>query len=202
MAHEQFWERLANADPRDTARRARCEYLSEDKAFRISLLESPYLVDLAARAVWTVADDCDRAPAGFLEQLCMLAYLDRASDIPLAQTLVSAEKLEPGGFFFRGSHKLPIDKLEAAFGENPQLLHSVGRLFDARRCDFGDAAIELAALPRIPLTFVIWAADEEFPARASVLFDKSASQQMLLDALYALANLAIDKVVGAVDMVT
>ena len=55
--------------------------------------------------------------------------------------------------------------------------------------------MELLVLPRIPLTFVIWAADEEFPARASILFDETTGSHLLLDALLAAVNLAVDALV-------
>ncbi|UCC23715.1 MAG: DUF3786 domain-containing protein, partial [Planctomycetota bacterium] len=41
--------------------------------------------------------------------------------------------------------------------------------------------------------------DDEFPARASILFDQTAASQLLLDALWAAANLAIKKVIEAAE---
>jgi hypothetical protein len=105
------------------------------------------------------------------------------------------EKLDPGGFFFRGSHRLPVEKLEDVFGTAPARLKEVGENLGAQTCGFGDASIQLCALPRIPITVIIWAADEEFSARASILLDRTATKHMPLDALYALAKLTISKVV-------
>ena len=41
------------------------------------------------------------------------------------------------------------------------------------------------------MTFVIWGADDQFDARAYILFDETASQQMPLDALMVAVNLAV-----------
>jgi hypothetical protein len=38
-------------------------------------------------------------------------------------------------------------------------------------------------LPRIQLAAILWPGDEEFPARASVLFDGAASHYMTIDGL-------------------
>jgi hypothetical protein len=52
--------------------------------------------------------------------------------------------------------------------------------------------------PRVPLTIVIWRRDEEFAARASILFDQTAAAQLPLDALLAAVNLTVDALVNAV----
>jgi hypothetical protein len=190
--HEQFWEQLAGLGRAETARRAGCGYLPESDAWSISLLNREYRVDPINRTIQAVGPDSGARPAGYLEQLCILAYLVNARDLPLAGRLISVEKLDPGGFFFRGSHKLQVEKLTAVFGPDPQLLHQAGRQFDAESRPFGDAAIELCVLPRIPLTLIVWAADEEFPARTSILFDQTATAQLPLDALFAAATLTIN----------
>jgi len=199
--HEQYWEQLAGLDREQTAGRAKCRYLAERDSFAVFLLNNEYLVDPAGKTVRAISAAPDAKPAGFLEQLCILAYLVNIRDLPLAGKLVSVEKLDPGGFFFRGSHRLPVEKLENAFGPHPRLLHNAGQALNATERAFGDAAIELLVLPRIPLTLIIWGADAEFPARASILFDQSASSQLPLDVLFAAGMLAINAVVSAAETI-
>jgi hypothetical protein len=195
--HEQFWEQLVGLDREETARRAGCRYLSESDSWAISLLNSEYRVDPVRRTIQAAGTDSGARPAGYLEQLCILAYLVSARDLPLAGKLISVEKLDPGGFFFRGSHRLPVEKLTNVFGPDPQLLHRIGGHFNAIARPFGDAALELCVLPRIPLTLIVWGADQEFPARTSILFDRSAPSQLPLDALFAAATLMVDTIVSA-----
>jgi hypothetical protein len=199
--HEQFWERLNGLAREETAKRAKCQYLAESDSFVIPLLSTGYLVDPVHRTIWAVAA-CENRSAGYLQQLCILAYLVDAKDVPPANRLVSVGKLDPGGFFFRGSHRLPVEKLASVFGPNPRLLHKVGRALDAIPRTFGDAAIELCVLPRIPVTLVIWAADEEFPARVSIFFDHSATAQLPLDVLFAVAALTIEGILSTVRTIT
>ena len=134
-------------------------------------------------------------PAEFLEQLCILAYLINAQDLPFADKLVGAETLPGGQFFFRGLHSLPTKKLEQTFGNHPEVLRHISEQFGAEICEFGDASIRLYALPRLPLTIVIWRRCEEFDARASILFDQTAASQLPLDALLAAANLTVEALV-------
>ncbi len=195
--HEQLWEQLAGLDRTETARRARCRYLAERDSFAVFLLNCEYLVDVACRTIHGIAEPADARPAGYLEQLSILGYLVNAKDLPPAGKLVSVDRLDRGGFFFRGSHRLPVEKLTDVFGADPQLLHTAGRGLHAIPQAFGDASIELSVLSRISLVIIIWAADDEFEARASILFDQGASEQLPLDILFAVAILTINAIVSA-----
>ena len=196
--HEELWLQLEGLDRQKTAQRAECQYQCDRDRFSITLLNRQYMVDLGERQICSVTSHGVSTPAEFLEQLCILAYLINSKELPLANRLVKAESLPGGEFFFRGPHALPIKELAEVFGANPDLLHQAGTQFGAKKCDFGDASIELSVLPRIPLTFVVWGSDEEFEARASILFDQTASEHLLLDALLAAVNLAVDIAISSV----
>jgi len=173
VLHEELWQQLVGLDRQQTSQRAKCQYLTDPERYVITLLNAEYVVNLSDRQIFPSQPGSQ--PAEFLEQLCLLAYLINAKDMPLADKLVTAESLPGGQFFFRGPHMLPTQRLEETFGDKPELL--------------------LLVLPRIPLTFVIWAADEEFGARASILFDETAGSHLLLDALLGAVNLAVDALV-------
>ncbi len=197
--HKELWQQLIRLDRQKTSQRAKCQYQCDRDSFSITLLNCQYVVDLAERQICSVACGSVLTPAGFIEQLCILAYLIGSKELPLAKRLIKAESLPGGEFFFRGPHVLPIRKLAESFGANPGLLCEAGMSFGAKKCNFGDASIELSVLPRIPLTFVVWGSDSEFKARGSILFDQSASEQLPLDALQATVNLALDALINSID---
>jgi hypothetical protein len=197
MAHEGLWEQLEKLDGTDTARRANCQYLSNPDRYIVVMLNTEYEIHLLNRQIFSVQPEMPKKPAEFLEQLCLLAYLINASDLPLANKLVKAETFPGGQFFFRGQHSLPTVKLEKVFSDCPEALYDNLPQLDAKRCEYGDASIELKMLPRIPVTIVIWKGDEEFPARASILFDKTAADQLPLDALLTIVNLTVKSLTNA-----
>ena len=197
MAHEGLWEQLNKLDGQETAKRAKCQYHSNPQRYVITLLNAEYVVNLSDKQIFSIQQGSPPAPAEFLEQLCLLAYLINAQDLPLADRLVGPENLPSGQFFFRGLHSLPTERLEETFGKSPERLYEVSEQFDAKRCEFGDASIELYVLPRIPLTIVIWRRNEEFDARASILFDQTAGTHLPLDALGTVVNLTVDALVKA-----
>ena len=199
MSNEGLWEQLQKLDCVKTAQRAKCEYLSDKECYIIKLFNTDYKVDLFDKKIYSCHKDSPEEPATFIEELCLLAYLINAKEIPLANKLVKGETLPGGQFFFRGVHKLPIEKLETAFGEDPQILLDVSEQFNAEKCEYGDASISLYILPRLPLTIVIWRGDEEFEARASILFDQTAGSHLPLDALLASVNLVVDGLINASD---
>jgi hypothetical protein len=218
MAHEGLWEQLDKLDGTKTAQRAKCQYLSSPERYIVTLLNAEYVVNPSDRNIFSVQSGSPQSavpgtpyeghrrkaspsgltvePAEFLEQLCILAYLINAQDLPLADKLVGAKTLPGGQFFFRGLHSLPTEKLKNVFGNCPEVLHRVSAQFDAERCEFGDASIRLYVLPRLPLTIVIWRRCEEFDARASILFDQTAASQLPLDALLAAGNLTVGALVS------
>jgi hypothetical protein len=192
MAHEGLWEQLEKLDGTETARRAKCKYLRNSNQYIIVMLNTEYIINLSNRQIYSVHPEIPKKRTEFLEQLCLLAYLINAKDIPLASKLVKAETFPGGQFFFRGQHSLPTVKLEKNFGNNPEILYDISEQFDAKKSEYGDASIELYMLPRIPLTIVVWRGDEEFSARASILFDKTAANQLPLDALLTVVNLTVE----------
>jgi hypothetical protein len=202
MANEGLWQQLLKLDGQKTAQRAKCRYLPNPERYIITLLNSEYIVNLPEKKVLfaersAVRHPCRDSDAEFAEELCILTYLINSQDLPVANKLSAAEALPEGQFFFRGPHKLATEKLEEVFGQCPERLYEVTDEFGAKRCEFGDASIELYVLPRVPLTIVIWQGDEEFGSRASILFDETAAAQLPLDALLAAVNLAIKALVKA-----
>jgi hypothetical protein len=194
MANEGLWQQVIALDGQETARRARCRYTAEPAGYFITLLNTEYEVNLPDKRVYS------RQPgsaAGFIGELCILAYLINAKDLPPAGKLVKAQDLPSGQFFFRGLHEMPIGKLEKAFGHRPEALLEIAERFGAEKCEFGNASIRLNILPHVPITIIIWRACEQFGARASILFDKTAAEHMPLDALWAVVNLAVEKVIKA-----
>lgn len=195
MAHDELWEQLEIRDRTKTASRSKSRYLDNPERFILVFLNTEYIIDLTHRQIYTTKTEPAQKQSTYLEQLCLLAYLINASDLPPTNELTKAERLSGGQFFFRGLHSLPTDKLNKTFGNRPELLHKIAYRFNAHRCEFGDVSIRLNVLPRLPLTIIIWSKCEEFSARSSILFDKNAASQMPLDALLVAVNLTVDALI-------
>ena len=202
MAHEGLWLQLSRLEPGLTAGRTKCKYLEQSRRYLITFLNKNYFVNPAERKITFVEGESEGPEAGFLEQLCILVYLINAQDLPMADKYVGPELLKGGQFFFRGPHSLPTEQLEAVFGEDPKKLLELTDKFNAEPYNFGDASIRLLILPRIPLTIVVWRRCDEFPARATFLFDQTAAEHLPLDALWTAVKLAVNTLIQAADGTT
>jgi len=191
--HQELWKQLAKLKGAKVAVNSRCQYSKTSSQYTITFLNEQYTVNLKDKEILSFAGQ----QAGFIEQLCILSYLINAVDVSEAGKLVKADSLAGGEFFFKGIHALDTPKLEECFGECPGLLYDIAESFDASRCEFGDASIKLYAFARLPLTIVIWQSDEEFSARASILFDKTADRQLPLDAMGAVVNHTVKSLILA-----
>jgi hypothetical protein len=123
--------------------------------------------------------------------LLVLDYLANAQDVPGASRWVTGKDLPSGAFFFRGPHDLPEALVARRFAKSPDEFRAAatllgGRLVAAEEIP-GDAAAVFRVLPRVEVAVSLWRADEEFPARATILFDASVPSHLKLDGIFLVA---------------
>ncbi len=182
MIAPELWQRLRQLDPQAVAARSLAE-LSDDGRYQLPVLGSQVVVDARAEEVTSAWPEVIR-PDYFL-WVSAVQYLILARAIPLADELVSAAQLPYGEVFFRGPHALPGDALGALFGADGGRFREVMGLLGAEPVDLGDVGVRVSALPRLPIWVGFWSADEEFPARVTFLFDRTAGEHLPVDALWS-----------------
>jgi hypothetical protein len=119
-----------------------------------------------------------------------LMYLLRTREIPLSGIKVNEKELNGGALFFRGPHALSKEPLEKKFARDTQGFLQAGLALGGIATHRGDGAFELWALPRIPLEYIFYAEDDEFPAQLTITFDRTIDRHLPLDVIWALVNLA------------
>lgn len=184
--HPGLWERLAKGDPREVCKRSGARYDEVAGGYLLDFLKERYLISPSSSCV-KGAEGTTAIPSVDL-QVVLITYLLRARAIPLAQRLVAASGLKGGARFFQGAHRLPLDPLVVRYGEAPERFIEKGLSLGGIVERYGDAAIRLQALPRVPVILVLWRGDNEFPPRLSCLFDASIEHQLPLDAVYGLVG--------------
>lgn len=121
--------------------------------------------------------------------LLILTYLTAAKNIPLKEQWVSEKDLKGGSFFFKGPHALPTRSLVCLYGYSAEKFLEDGTALGGISVPgYGDAAIQFNVLPRIPALIILWAADDEFPARISILFDPTIELHLPLDVILAFVH--------------
>jgi hypothetical protein len=221
MIDATHWEKLGAMAPRDVTARSLADYDAPSAEYRLRILTDEIRISPEKRAVaWP--PDARAAPATALRAgkppgvnywLVSVVYLLSAKALPPKGGWVSATSLPYGEFFFHGPHALPTDAVAAAFGDRPEAFERAAAALGgkpwppARDPAFGSeaqarrersragGAFVLPALPRVPMLAQLWERDEEFPARASFLFDSAAGEHLRVDAILALSAIVAKRLV-------
>ncbi len=189
---EKAWRELGEADPREVETNSGAEYIEPKDAYRLEILGGVYEVSARERRITCISEP-GRRPEYFIN-LTAPIYLVQAKPIPPSGELV--KELKGGGFFFRGSHTLPLDAIAGKYGGGRDFFLQAAACVGGVPMPGGDAAFAFRAYPRIGMAFMLWLADEEFEARASMLFDSNADRHMALDALWAAALTACQRLLA------
>ena len=179
---EKAWEKLSGLRPQEVCAGAKAAYDASSGTYAITAFGVDFVVSPAER---TISSDNPHA-ALFLDRykdffrLALLWHMTSAKDIPATGRLIRPLDVKGGQRFFTGTHVLPLDRIHEKYGRNKMGFIERGVKFGAEVADFGDAAIRLYPLPRVPVTMILWLEDEEFPARATLFFDSTVDFQISL----------------------
>lgn len=180
---KELWQEIDKLDISNIT--TRCGASMQDHIIKLSAIGQNYNIDCQNK---TITNAETNEPAHFLLQLVIIHYFINAQDIPLKNKLANPLELVGGDFFFRGPHTFKLEPLEQKLASKETFLKA-GLKLGATLLDLGDACFTITALPHVPVTYILWCADEDFPAKINVLFDTTADKQLPLDMLWALVNL-------------
>ena len=129
----------------------------------------------------------------------LLYYLNSADGIPIADRWIGFRELPDGGFYHQAFQGYSGNKIADQFGENPAVYADASRALGGSALPaLAPHAFSFSPLPMIRLACTLWPGDEDLPARASVLFDSSASHYMPTDGLGLLGSGLAQRLIKAV----
>jgi hypothetical protein len=104
----------------------------------------------------------------------------------------------PGGKAYEAAFKKrAIAPIADLFGSNLKALVEAAKLLNGFEVKYRDIPVEIPALPKIPLTYIVWGGDEEIQASSNILFDSSASHYLPTEDLAVLGELTTLRLKGA-----
>jgi hypothetical protein len=130
------------------------------------------------------------------DQVLVLHYLTQADGRPVAGEWIAFREMPGAQTYHPVFYQRAISPLKAGFGANPALLVELAQALGATPGAGGDAAVIVPALPRVPLLLQVFAGDEDLPAEANVLFDRSAPGYLSAEDAAWLAGRVVYPLVG------
>ncbi len=141
--------------------------------------------------------DSGEEPSSFIQAL-ILTYLVPADGTTPSRRWVAFHSLPDGMFYAQAFRGYAEDRLVRELGERGlEGFRRAGERLRGEPLDLGDAGYIFAILPRIHLAAVYWLGDEDFPPRASVLFEDSAAHYMPTDGLAILGSQLVTQILRA-----
>jgi hypothetical protein len=185
-------DELRKGDPQRLAANTGAEFANG--VFRIKFYGEPYLIpfpELDARM------EATGKVCGLNRTAMFLYYLKTADGSPPAGKWVAFRDL-PGGMFYHQAYQgYSGDRLAKAIDNHVGVFERAAKTLNGIKLDIGDGAFAFDALPRVKVAAVYYAADEDFPASANVLFDGAASHYLPTDALGGVGSALVDRLTGA-----
>lgn len=192
--HPFHWLDLKNRSSEEILRKDGVRLAEGGNGYEIRFLNALYLVDPVEERITEIAPDPSRVLTEML-QILIIQYLTAPNGGPMDGQDVS-EKDFPGGVtFFQGPHALYVGPIAKLYGSDPEGFEACGRDLGADPAVYGDKSMRFYPFPTIPVTYVLWREDDEFPASVSVLFDKSISRWFELDMIFTLVWVLTERIV-------
>ena len=128
-------------------------------------------------------------------RILLLHYLIRADGSPLTGKWVGYKDI-PGGLLYAGVFaRRVIEPLVRKFGNSAKWFKEIGKKLGGKSVEVGDGSFILHAFPFIPLQYVLWEGDEEFPPSVQLLFDASVDHYLSLEDIVVLGQMATGRLI-------
>lgn len=129
-----------------------------------------------------------QTPVELRDKILILDYLTHADGAPLAGEPITFQELGGVANYYPTFFGRAVKPLISGFGASPERLLEAAVKFGGIKSGFGDIAVTIPAFTRVLITVVIWKGDDEFPANANILFDKSVTNYLSAEAIIVLCQ--------------
>lgn len=180
---DKLWEDLTKLDSDDVCARTISRFA--DGNYEVDFMNGVYCLNPEKR---TIISPVNHPAFGGGLELLLLAYLVDGKGIELGGKWISEKQVPGGSLFFTGPHEMPLAPLAERYGSDSAGLVEAGRGLGGTILEFGDASVAFMALPRIPVAFVLWEEDDEFPAEVTVMFDETIHLHIPVDVILGLVG--------------
>lgn len=196
-AYEELLRSVKRVDPLTIAEATDGTYRADGvPRVEIAFLHSWFVLDLLPYRVRAGHPEVDTLPMKVLMLQHLLAATESlGTGVRVMRQWIDCRSLHNGAFMGAHFAKSLNDAVERFFTlTRPERLKKVFH-WGGKPLDLGDDAFMFKFFPRLPVAFVYWRADEEFPAYSKILYDVSASNYMSTHGLRVLTEFLVQRLV-------
>ena len=196
--HAIYWEALGKSHPDEICQRTEALYDENRRGYLLPILNQRFAILPEERKI--LCWQGEAFEEGLFREnfyLMVLLYLLNAKGGQPGRNWVSEKELKGGTTFFRGPHALPVEEIRQTFGKDGEGFFRTGIRLGGAEIPFGDKAFILTVFPKVPLAYVLWQEDQEFPARVTVLFDATIQKHFSLDGVWCLVTEVTQRLLDA-----
>ncbi len=108
---------------------------------------------------------------------------------------ISFKETDGGKLFWPNFSQRAIEPLAECFQQNPNgLIKNILENFEGKRVDGGDIAVEVETFPGVFVRLIFWRGEEQFPAEATMLFDRGLMEVYIMEDVAVLLTLLAEAV--------
>lgn len=194
LAYEIAREQLSRMDIDRQCRHCGATYKMVDskKIVTLSYLNHLYNIVVSGGTVSPVDNSQDITSR---EKLLILHYLINARGTALSKEIISLKDIPDVKNYFRTFSKRVLQRFIDSFGKAPLTLLDAGKILGGEKTAYGDIAMTINAFERVPVTFVLWHGDSEFPADGNVIFDSNIADYLPPEDIVVLSEILTWKLV-------
>jgi hypothetical protein len=185
---------IKGMDLEERAKKAGADYRKEEEGEKIILhfFSEPYHIQFPQIEFYSPY----KKTVSLVTRILLLHYLIRADGNPLAGRWVAYKDI-PGGLLYAGVFGRRVtEPLQRRFGMTAESFKETGIKSGGNPVAIGDASFILKAFPYVPLQYVLWEGDEEFPPSVQVLFDASVDHYLTLEDIVVLGQVMTGRLIN------
>ena len=185
-AYRLACEELARMNIEEQCKRAGARLLDQGKGIILCFLNRDYLIRCPDIEV-SFRDGSGEVT--IWEKILILHYLITAKGSRPTDRLISYKQVPGGRVYYPNFVNRTTRPLLKVFGKDPSLLMAAAEPLGGTPSDYGDCSVTVTAFPRVAITAVIWAGDDEFPPEASMIFDANIVDYLPAEDITVLCNM-------------
>jgi hypothetical protein len=180
-----YFQKLAEQNPEDVCRRSLCKYDNEKKVYILPAWGDEYAISPHEFKIDPVDKKAQNPHEYFY--LFIIYYLLNSKEIEISKEWISEKDIPGGTTFFRGPHEIPTHLISHQYRNDIKEFKKRCEQLGGVPVDIADAAYSFKITSHIPAAVLYWEGDDEFRPEAKILYDRTITEHLSPDIIFALA---------------